>query len=88
MKTLEQIKNEYAKSKGYSYWNDILLNNDEFTIDNIYVDELLILVQKECLKNASDNVMTTHHILESQDDIIQSVQYTKQSITNENNIIK
>lgn len=56
MKTLEQIKNEHAKSKGYDDWSH-LIKSGHFAYTLFAIDELLMLVQKECLKNASSNFL-------------------------------
>lgn len=85
MKTLEQIKNDYAKDLGYYDWENLMtevcyFNNEEFFN---HENELLILVQKECLKNAEKS--TIEQYLRPK-----TLNYDElgKLITNENNIIK
>lgn len=55
MKTLEQIKNETATKHGFLSLVELITLGH--TINTLKViDEMLILVQKECLKNAEHNV--------------------------------
>lgn len=84
MKTLEQIKNDYAKSRGFADWEDLMtkvcyFDNEEFFNQE---NELLILVQKECLKNASENADIKYSFYGN------DVEINKESITNEKNIIR
>lgn len=84
MKTKEQIKNDYAKAQGYEDYSLILddLINEEISILRFYEleNEAMEIYAKECLKLASENAtieisnFATH--------------VHKESITNENNIIK
>lgn len=88
MKTLSQIKNEIAIKKGYFSWPN-LISSGHLTITLNTIDELLIIVQKECLKNASKNVKSK--LKEDYLDLSMNDDWTevdKDSITNENNIIK
>lgn len=86
MKTLEQIKNDYALSKGYLSWKS-LLSTLSFNTDFIckYENEVMVLVQKECLKRASENAKT---IKSGNSGSWYDASVNKESITNENNIIK
>lgn len=54
MKTLEQIKNEFAKDLGYYNWENLMTEVCYFSNEEFFnhENELLILVQKECLQNA------------------------------------
>lgn len=55
MKTLEQIKNETATKHGFLSLVELITLGH--TINTLKViDEMLILVQKECLKNAEKNL--------------------------------
>lgn len=47
MKKLIDIKNKVAKNNGYLNWTDILINNDTFTVDNIYFKQVIELIIKE-----------------------------------------
>lgn len=81
MLTLERIKNDYAISKGYADWFSLLLTttrNNEYYILELHIETVMVLLQKECLKLASENACLEIGINE----------IDKQSITNENNIIK
>lgn len=79
MKTLEQIKNDYAVSVGYNNWLD--LEYDMYgTAKQIskHWEVICLLIQKECLELASENLIGSPDF---------SVD-TRNAITNENNIIK
>ena len=87
---LEQIKNDYADKCGFTnktFIESLQGWDNEYQV-NDYIDGLLEVVQKECLKRASENVTTVHHKECKKEDIIKAIHYTKHSITNENNIIK
>lgn len=82
MKTIQQIKDEYSIDLGYKDWESLMtevcyFNNEEFFH---HENEVMVLVQKECLKNASENAEA--------DMFYDSPIVIKKSITNENNIIK
>lgn len=81
MKTLEHIKNETATKHGYLSLVKLITSGHTTNTLKV-IDEMLILVQKECLKNASDNLRQCSGSFNS--DYFSQ----KQSITNENNIIK
>jgi len=92
MKSLEQIKNDYAVTQGYKEWLDLVLcistsnaiksNYSKLTLIETHMDNICILAQKECLKSASENIDTS--CFRSKSDYI----FTVKEITNENNIIK
>lgn len=80
MKTLEQIKNEYAKNIGYGDWENLDYNvNDSKEFDEHWKN-VCVIAQKECLKLAYENDEFY------QDSDLAVLDYD--SITNENNIIK
>ena len=81
MKTLEQIKNDYAVSKGYLSWKGLLAVLS-FDLDFIckHENELMKIYAMECLKLAYENAEFY------QDGDLAVLDYD--SITNENNIIK
>lgn len=83
MKTLEQIKNDYAVSKGYLSWKGLLAVLS-FDLDFIckHENEVMKIYAMECLKLASEKIDTS--CFRSQSDYI----FTVKEITNENNIIK
>lgn len=84
MKTLEQIKNEYAKTQHYGCWNELLLNNDTFTVGNLHLNNVIKIYAMECLKLASENAWNGY-IVTGMQEVVDDV---KNSIVNENNIIK
>ena len=85
MKTLEQIRNDYAVTQGCKDFSELLMTTyKQSDLGDIY-DDLLFLVQKECLKLASENA-EVDEILELNGDRYYLV--NKESITNEKNIIK
>lgn len=86
MKTLEQIKNEYSKTQHYGCWNELLLNNDTFTVGNLHLNNVMKIYAMECLKLASESEFTFSKRESLDSDWI--VYVKKESITNENNIIK
>ena len=57
MKTLEQIKNEYAETQHYGYQNELLLNNDSFTVGNLHLNNVMQIYAMECLKLASERLI-------------------------------
>lgn len=85
MKTLEQIKNEYAKVEHYDNW-DSLLNKQESLVNiEWHYNNIIKLAQMECLKLASDKAMLNWKFIPFE---YYSPFVDKESITNENNIIK
>ena len=87
MKTLEQIKDDYAVSKGYNNFCDIIFDFDGMDIDEVseHIDEVMKIYARECLKLASENAEADY---ESWGDGSVSAYVVCESITNENNIIK
>lgn len=77
MKTLEQIKNDYAVIKGYRDWGDFINYLPCYKLEK-HMDNICVISQKECLKLASEN------FIGSSDFAVD----TRNAITNENNIIK
>lgn len=86
--TLEKIKNKYAISQGYGYWNELLLNNDSFTVGNLHLNQVMKIYAMECLKLASENAYTTTETNGLDGEYWDYNVVDKQSITNEKNIIK
>ena len=80
---LEQIKNNYAVSQGYKSWFNLLCSALPNTTKSRYINEVMILVQKECLKRASENAY-----LNGSEYSRCGCEINKESITNEINIIK
>lgn len=81
MKTLEQIKNDYADELGYMSWKYMLLHfveKQQGALLDLHFNEVMILAQKECLKRASENFIGASKFAVD----------TRNSITNKNNIIK
>lgn len=77
MKTLEQIKDDYAVSKGYKDWIDILETNREYPyLLSRLIDAVMKIYAMECLKLASERL-----IWKEDKELLED-------ITNENNIIK
>lgn len=88
MRTLEHIKDDYAIQQGFANWYELLTYCNEKYLHH-YITEVMILAQKQALQNASDNVKTklkdNVHELSMNDDWSE---IDKESITNENNIIR
>ena len=86
MKTLSEVKDEYAKELGWPSWYYFLLNADgtRQVLDSDY-DEVAKLyakeVAREALRNAADNAELLEEDYEYYD-------VDKQSILNESNIPK
>ena len=85
MKTLEEIKNEFAKNNAYNNWSEfMLLNSRNSILIEKAMDEIITLVQKEQQKLIAENVDNN----ESKDWYDRTKTDLKSSIINENNIIK
>lgn len=82
MKTLEQIKNEYAVSKGFICWSHLLSSTS--MLDE-HINEVMKIYAMECLKLASENAFNKDVYI-GYGEISEGK--VKESITNENNIIK
>lgn len=82
--TLEQIKNDYAVSKGFKNWKYLQTDSYPHKL-NEYINEVMRIYAMECLKLASENA-EVDDILELNGDRYYLVD--KESITNEKNIIK
>lgn len=82
MKTLEQIKNEFAVSKGYRDWESLMIEVCYFSNEEFFKHEnkVMKIYARECLKLASENAYIEPMGMMTRVD--------KYSITNENNIIK
>ena len=85
MKTLEEIKNKFAKNNAYNNWSEfMLLNSRNSILIEKAMDEIITLVQKEQQKLIAENVDNN----ESKDWYDRTKTDLKSSIINENNIIK
>lgn len=85
MKTLEEIKNKFAKNNTYNNWSEfILLNSRNSILIEKAMDEIIMLVQQEQQKIIAENVDNN----ESKDWYDRTKTNLKSSIINENNIIK
>lgn len=92
MRTQEQIKNEYAVSKGFSDWEDLLI---AFRFEHLslfkfkdYENEVMKIYAMECLKLASENVLDMDNFDDLEEFNVLNETKVQNSITNENNIIK
>ena len=89
MKTLEEIKNKFAKNNSYNNWSEfMLLNSRNSILIEKAMDEIIMLVQKEQQKLIAGNVFNANNY--TVEDGIQLItdNKIKSSIINENNIIK
>lgn len=90
MKTLEEIKDNYAKSCGYEDWDKII---EKFGMDGQitksefkeHENKVFELVQQEQQKLIADNADTK---MERYNDLQDIVVVDKSTIINENNIIR
>jgi len=76
MKTISNIKEQYAREMGYSDWNEVLDSADLPVELEMHYDRLLVMVAREALKNASENFL-------GQSDFAKD---TRNAILDENNI--
>lgn len=83
MRTLEQIKNDYAVNKGYYDFDDLLISVINYEILSEQINEVMKIYTIECLKLASER--TSEQYVRP---ITLNYQEIKDLITNENNIIK
>lgn len=86
MKTLQIIKDEYAKSKGYANWKDLIISDvmeGDYDMSSHY-EELLILVQQEQQRIIAENATCDHHPIHIEWHPV----IDKESIINEKNIIR
>ena len=85
MKTLEEIKNKFAKNNAYNNWSEfILLNSRNSILIDKAMDEIIMLVQIEQQKIIAESVDNN----ESKDWYDGTKTDLKSSIINENNIIR
>lgn len=91
MKTLQEIKDEYAKSLGYKDWEDL----QYFDYDIVNTDEVIHEIAKryarECakatLEKAAESVITYHNPDDHKSVKVYRIHKTQESITNEENIV-
>ncbi len=89
MKSLQEIKNNYAQEYGYEEWDSLWHAHIHKLLDfEIIMDDICLIAQKAALENAAENVTTVHHANQSSYEIERAVHYTKHSITNKNNLIR
>ena len=89
MKTLEEIKNKFAKNNNYKNWSEFTIFNSRNSIlIEKAMDEIIMLVQKEQQKLIAGNVFNANNY--TVEDGIQLItdNKIKSSIINENNIIR
>ena len=89
MKTLEEIKNKFAKNNNYKNWSEfMILNSRNSILIEKAMDEIIMLVQKEQQKLIVGNVFNANNY--TVEDGIQLItdNKIKSSIINENNIIR
>ena len=89
MKTLEEIKDNYAIEQGFENWHEIkkAFRNKEITFLKFgrYENKVFELIQVEQQKLIAENADTK---MERYNDLQDVVVVDKSSIINENNIIK
>ena len=87
MKTLEEIKNNYAKKQGFYDWADLYRNAGYYDEEKFFMHENKVfeLVQIEQQKLIADNADTK---MERYNDLQDVIIVDKSSIINENNIIR
>ena len=85
MKTLDEIKDKFAKNNNYKNWSEfMILNSRNSILIEKAMDEIIMLVQKEQQKIIAESVDNN----ESKDWYDGTKTDLKSSIINENNIIK
>lgn len=90
MKTLQIIKEEYAKSVGYDNWRDLIMSyvmGGTYNMSSHYED-LLIIVQQEQQKVIAEIEDIYTEDTDEFGDTIVVIGTQKQSIINEKNIIR
>ena len=89
MKTLDEIKDKFAKNNNYKNWSEfMILNSRNSILIEKAMDEIIMLVQKVQQKLIAENVFNANNY--TVEDGIQLItdNKIKSSIINENNIIK
>ncbi len=88
MKTLENLKNNYAQEHGYSDWEDLVRLNilivdaeNEYELDKHYT-KICIRAQKAALEKAAENAMVDSDLTG------QTYWVDSDSITNPENLIR
>ena len=85
MKTLDEIKDKFAKNNNYKNWSEfMILNSRNSILIEKAMDEIIMLVQKEQQKIIAESVDNN----ESKDWYDGTKTDLKSSIINKNNIIR
>ena len=85
MKTLDEIKDKFAKNNNYKNWSEfMMLNSRNSILIEKAMDEIIMLVQKEQQKLIAESVDNN----ESKDWYDGTKTDLKSSIINKNNIIR
>ena len=87
MKTLEEIKNNYAKEQGFYDWADLYRNAGYYDEEKFFMHENKVfeIIQIEQQKLIAENADTK---MERYNDLQDVLVVDKSSIINENNIIR
>ena len=92
MKTIQEIKENYAQEKGFTDWEqlDILSGREEITK---HIDEICIRAQKAALEKAAENAeitcsRKTTHCKQCYGGGCENPIVEKESITNSENLIR
>ena len=89
MKTLEEIKNKFAKNNNYKNWSEfMILNSRNSILIEKAMDEIIMLVQKEQQKLIAGNVFNANNYTVEYGIQLITDNKIKSSIINENNIIR
>ena len=96
-KRLEEIKDEYAQSKGFNDWTDLWYSNSSYKFSNDHINSCMEIyareVAKASLEKASEEATINHQNGEVNENIkyfqIDSriIRINKQSIINPDNIV-
>lgn len=85
MKTIERIKNDYAQEQHYNDWESLIYKQESIRNIEWHYKNIILLIQEECLHNAYKNAKIEPYQPHSS---ITFHKVVKESIINENNILK